>query len=128
MQSPVAETDVPLAWRSNIYTLYQKPLVLTYRGLDPESDYWYQATYGRYQTTDLSLHAGEAGEILLHGPVSLKTSFCTVSLKLPREAYASGTLILRLTVPDGQRGPNVSEILLTKRPLTRAGQVKIEHH
>ena len=128
MQSPVAETDVPLAWRSNIYTLYQKPLVITYRGLDPESDYWYQAAYGRYQTTDLSLHAGEAGEILLHGPVSLETSFCTVSLKLPREAYASGTLILRLTVPDGQRGPNVSEILLTKRPLTRAGQVKIEHH
>ncbi len=127
LQSPVAETDVPLAWRSNIYTLYQKPLVITYQGLDPAADYWYRATYGRYRTTDLSLHAGGAGEILLHGPIHLETDFCIVALKLPRESYASGTLTLRLTVPDGQRGPNVSEIFITKRPLTRDASLKIEY-
>ncbi|MGI5856617.1 MAG: hypothetical protein ACOX64_09185 [Candidatus Merdivicinus sp.] len=126
LQSPFAETDVPLAWRTNVYTLYQKPLIVTYQGLDPEADYWYRATYGRYHTIDLSLDAGEKGEISLHGPVHIDQSFCTVTLKLPKEAYRSGKLILRLSVQDGQRGPNVSEIMITKRPLTENIRPEIE--
>ena len=99
---------------------------MTYQGLDPEADYWYRATYGRYHTIDLSLDAGEKGEISLHGPVHIDQSFCTVTLKLPKEAYRSGKLILRLSVQDGQRGPNVSEIMITKRPLTENIRPEIE--
>lgn len=109
-----------------MYTLYQKPLIVTYQGLDPEADYWYRATYGRYHTIDLSLDAGENGEIPLHGPVHIDRSFCTVSLQLPKEAYRSGRLVLRLSVQDGQRGPNVSEIMITKRRLTENAQIEIE--
>lgn len=88
--------------------------------------YWYRATYGRYHTIDLSLDAGENGEIPLHGPVHIDRSFCTVSLQLPKEAYRSGRLVLRLSVQDGQRGPNVSEIMITKRRLTENAQIEIE--
>ena len=126
LQSPFAEEDVPLAWRTNVYTLYQKPLIVTYQGLDLEADYWYWATYGRYHTIDLSLDAGENGEIPLHGPVHIDRSFCTVSLQLPKEAYRSGRLVLRLSVQDGQRGPNISEIMITKRRLTENAQIEIE--
>ncbi len=127
LQSPYREEDVPLAWRTNVYTLYQKPLVVTYRNLDPDSDYWYRATYGRYHTIDLSLNAGEAGEISLHDPIHIDQSFCTVSLKIPRNAYKSGSLTLRLSVQDGQRGPNVSEIMITKRKLTENDEPKITY-
>ncbi len=126
LQSPFEETDVPLAWRTNVYTLYQKPLVVTYQGLDPEADYWYRATYGRYHTIDLSLDAGENGEIPVHGPIHIDQPFCTVALKLPKASYASGKLTLRLSVRDGQRGPNVSEIMITKRPLTEEQEIQIE--
>ena len=126
LQSSFAEEDVPLAWRTNVYTLYQKPLIVTYQGLDSEADYWYRATYGRYHTIDLSLDAGENGEIPLHGPVHIDRSFCTVSLQLPKEAYRSGRLVLRLSVQDVQRGPNVSEIMITKRRLTENAQIEIE--
>lgn len=126
LQSPFEETDVPLAWRSNVYTLYQKPLMITYDTLEDSSDYWIRVTYGRYHSIDVSLYGGPEGDVKIHDAIRVDASFCTVETRIPREAYREGKLILRFTVRDGQRGPNVSEIMITKRPLTQDAEVLVK--
>lgn len=119
MQPPHDEDDkncVPLAWQWNVYTLYQKPLVITYGELDPNANYRIRTTYGRYHTVNISLFAGANKEYKIHEPLLVDKSFCTTENKIPKEAYANanGTLILNFIVKDGERGPNVSEIFIIK--------------
>lgn len=106
--------NVPLAWRRNVSTLYQYPLVVNYAGLDPAAGYTIRTVYGKYHPIHITLCAGKKGEIPVHGEVFVNEPFVEVENVLPKEAYESGKLRLQFTVRDGERGPNISEILIKK--------------
>ena len=115
MPSPHDEDDtlnVPLAWRQNVYTLYQKPLVIHYEGLDREAEYIVRTVYAKYHPIHIRLNAGKKGEISVHDEIFVDEAFVTTEYPLPKEAYESGNLRLQFTVRDGERGPNVSEIMI----------------
>lgn len=106
--------NVPLAWRQNVYALYQKPLVINYDGLDGKAEYTIRAVYGKYHPIHIRLDAGEDGEIPVHGEIFVDEAFVTAEYPLPKKAYADGKLRLKLTVRDGERGPNVSEVMIRR--------------
>lgn len=115
MPPPHDEDDklnVPLAWRQNVYTLYQTPLFINYEGLDSGANYVIRTVYGKYHPVHITLCAGEDGSILVHDEVFVNEPFVTAENPLPKAAYKDGKLRLKLTVRDGERGPNVSEIMI----------------
>ncbi len=117
MPSPFEERDtdrVPGAWRQNVSILYQMPLVMNYDGLDPDSAYVIRTVYAKYHTVHITLRAGEDAGVLIHDEVTVDVPFLEDEHILPKAAYADGTLRLSFTVRDGERGPNVSEILIKK--------------
>jgi hypothetical protein len=61
------------------------------------------------------LHAGEKAQVKIHDEVFVEKEFVSVTNDLPPAAYTDGKLKLTFTVPDGDRGPNVSEILIRKK-------------
>lgn len=118
MPSPFEEKDtdrVPLAWRRNVSALYQTPLVMNYEGLDPKSEYTIRTVYAKYHIVHISLNAGENACIPVHGEIAVDMPFAEVENALPKEAYRDGKLRLSFTVRDGERGPNVSEVLIRKK-------------
>lgn len=117
MPPPHDEDDtlnVPLAWRRNVYTLYQTPLRVHYDGLDPTAEYTIRTVYGKYHPVHITLRAGEHGAVAVHDEVFVNQPFVQQECPLPKAAYADGRLTLVFTVRDGQRGPNVSEIMIRK--------------
>ncbi|HOU10615.1 MAG TPA: hypothetical protein PL044_08975 [Clostridiales bacterium] len=115
MASPLDDEDgIPLAWRRNVCILYQEPLVVTLEGLDPDADYTVKAVYARYHTVHITLRAGENEEYAVHGEVTVDVPFVETEHPLPKQAYAGGRLTLSFRVRDGERGPNVSEIIVRR--------------
>lgn len=106
--------NVPLAWRQNVYTLYQTPLFINYSGLDPKAEYVIRTVYGKYHPIHIRLSAGLNGDIPVHDEVFVNEPFITAENPLPKEAYKDGTLRLKFMVRDGERGPNVSEIFIRR--------------
>ncbi|MEI6580535.1 MAG: hypothetical protein WCN92_13870, partial [Eubacteriales bacterium] len=106
--------NVPLAWRQNVYTLYQTPLFINYDGLDSEADYVIRTVYAKYHSIYISLFGGENGDIPIHDEMFVNEPFVEAENPLPKAAYADGNLRLKLTVRDGGRGPNISEIFIKR--------------
>ena len=107
--------NVPLAWRHGVSILYQEPLIIRYEGLDPEKSYSIYTVYAPYRPIRVRLHAGEKAQVKIHDEVFVEKEFVSVTNDLPPAAYTDGKLKLTFTVPDGDRGPNVSEILIRKK-------------
>jgi hypothetical protein len=106
--------NVPLAWRQNVYTLYQTPLFINYDGLDSKADYVIRTIYGKYHPVHIKLEAGENGEFLIHEEIFVNEPFVTAENPLPKASYANGKLRLKLTARDGDRGPNISELFIIR--------------
>lgn len=106
--------NVPLAWRRNVYTLYQTPLFINYDGLDPNADYIIRTVYGKYHPVHITLRAGEDGDVLIHDEIFVNEPFVTAENPLPKAAYKDGKLRLKFTVRDGERGPNISELFIQR--------------
>ncbi len=100
-------------WTHYAETLYGKPLVMRYEGLDANAQYVVRATYtGRYKPT-MTLTAN--GRYPVHGPVKAVTPPTTwTEWQIPREATKGGTLELRWDLVEG-RGCQVAEVWLMKR-------------
>lgn len=117
MPSPHIEDDPyrsPLAWRQGVSTLYREPLIIRYEGLNPNARYTIQTVYARFKPIRIRLYAGENGDIKIHDEIKLEKDFTVAKNLLPKYAYKDGRLKLWFTVPDGDRGPNVSEIIIRK--------------
>jgi len=115
MASPLDESDsITLAWRRNVCILYQQPLVVTFEGLDPQAGYNIKTVYARYHTVHITLRAGENEAYRVHGEVTVDVPFVETEHPLPKQAYAGDTLTLSFRVRDGERGPNVSEIMIRR--------------
>lgn len=118
LMPPPHDTDdklnVPLAWRQNVYTLYQTPLFVNYEGLDKNADYIIKTVYGKYHPVHIKLCAGLDGEVLIHDEIFVNEPFVEAENPLPKAAYQNGKLRLKFTVRDGERGPNISEIFIRR--------------
>ena len=117
MPPPHDEDDglnVPLAWRQNVCTLYQTPLIINYSGLEKDAEYTIRTVYGKYHPIHITLWGGENGDIKIHGEIFVNEPFVETENLLPKSVFRDGKLKLKLTVRDGERGPNISEIMIKK--------------
>jgi hypothetical protein len=117
MQPPHAEDDaycMPLAWQWNGCAMYMTPLVVRYEGLDPEAEYLLRTTYLGYFGQHVKLDA--SGGCVIHDYISTDRKMLTTDFVLPKKSYADGTLELRFTALDGERGVSVAEIWILKQP------------
>ncbi len=104
-----------LSWLDYAETLYETPLELDYRGLDPQLKYRVRITYaGEDYALPLRLTAN--GTVEIHAARLRQSNPETVEFAVPSSAVADGRLSLRWTGPTGSggsgRGRQVAEVWL----------------
>lgn len=104
-----------LSWLDYAESLYETPLELQYRGLDPKRAYRLRVTYaGEDYALPLQLIANQVTQI--HPPRLRHANPETVEFSIPASAVASGTLRLSWIGPEGSggsgRGRQVAEVWL----------------
>jgi hypothetical protein len=112
-----ANRSLPTAWWRHAEALYDAPLQMRYRGLDPKAAYRVRVVYGRERRAPrVRLMTGEGLEV--HGYLS--QSFEPLEFDVPQKATASGQLTLTWTQEPGTggtgRGCPVCEVWLLKKP------------
>jgi hypothetical protein len=105
------DLDWPLAWKSQVGTIYETPLRLAYDNLDPQAQYKVRVAYTGRRSKMMELVADDVYRI--HGPVETLNPPIR-EFEVPKEATADGRLELMWTCGEGQRGSQVSEIWLIK--------------
>ncbi|TCS17514.1 hypothetical protein [Caulobacter sp. BK020] len=108
------------AWTTYAETLYDRPITLVYRDLDPKRTWRLRATYaGEDYQLPMRL---TANGVELHPPLSRATNPMTIELAIPPEATRSGALRLDWTRPPGVggggRGHQVAEVWLIPDPVS----------
>lgn len=109
-----------LAWTTYAETLYDRPITLVYRDLDPKRTWRLRAAYaGEDYQLPMRL---TANGVELHPPLARVTNPMIVDLALPPEATRSGQLRLDWTRPPGVggggRGHQVAEVWLIPDPVS----------
>jgi len=105
------EKNFPLAWKNQVTTIYETPLVLFYEHLDPLASYSLKVAYVGRITGTLRLVADEkytVHDLLQTGEAQIR------EFRIPRAATEDGYLELKWTCGEGQRGTQVAEIWLIK--------------
>jgi hypothetical protein len=119
----IADRTLADGWRLSFLdyaeTLYETPLELNYRGLDPHRAYRIRITYaGEDYALPLRLTAN--GTIEIHPSRLRKSNPETVEFPIPQQAVATGELHLRWSGPEGSggsgRGRQVAEVWLLPQP------------
>jgi len=108
-----------VAWTTYAETLYDRPITLAYRDLDPNRTWRLRAVYaGEDYQLPMRL---TANGVELHPPLSRTTNPMTVDLAIPPEITRSGQLRLEWTRPagvgGGGRGHQVAEVWLLPDPV-----------
>jgi hypothetical protein len=108
------------AWTTYAETLYDRPITLAYRDLDPNRTWRLRATYaGEDYQLPMRL---TANGVELHPPTPRATNPMTVDLAIPPEVTRSGQLRLEWTRPPGVggggRGHQVAEVWLIPDPVS----------
>jgi hypothetical protein len=111
-----------LSWIDYAETIYETPLTLVYKHLDPRRSYRVRVTYaGEDYALPLRLTANDAYEI--HPARLRRGNPETVEFAIPAAATASGSLKLAWTGPQGSggsgRGRQVAEVWLLPGAATR---------
>lgn len=102
---------IPLAWVTQITTLYDTPLKMRYDRLDPKSRYKIRVAYTGRFNAHLRLVADE--KFVIHD--YLKTGAQPIyEFEIPTEATADGTLQLTWNCLPGERGTQVSEVWIIR--------------
>lgn len=102
----------PGAWMSQINTLYDTPLKISYDNLDTTASYKMRITYtGRFRSK-IKLMAND--HILIHDFIQTGEK-PMYEFDIPKEATAGGKVIFTWTCGEGQRGSQVTEIWLIKK-------------
>jgi hypothetical protein len=112
-----ADQSVPSAWWHYAETLFDEPLRMRYRDLDPTATYRVRVVYGREgRLRKVRLLAGEKHEI--HGYLS--RPYEPLEFPLPPDAIERGELLLTWSPEPGRggtgRGLQVAEVWLLKKP------------
>lgn len=108
-----------LAWTTYAETLYDRPITLAYKDLDPNRTWRLRATYAG---EDYQLPMRLTGNgVELHAPLPRATNPMTIELPIPPEITRSGQLRLEWTRPagvgGGGRGHQVAEVWLIPDPV-----------
>jgi hypothetical protein len=108
------------AWTTYAETLYDRPVTLVYRDLDPGRTWRLRATYaGEDYQLPMRL---TANGVEMHPPLPRATNPMTVDLAIPSEATRTGHLQLDWTRPPGVggggRGHQVAEVWLIPDPVS----------
>jgi hypothetical protein len=108
------------AWTTYAETLYDRPITLVYRDLNPKRTWRLRATYaGEDYQLPMRL---TANGVELHPPLPRATNPMTVELAVPPEVMRSGQLRLDWTRPPGVggggRGHQVAEVWLIPDPVS----------
>lgn len=108
------------AWTTYAEALYDRPITLVYRDLDPKRTWRLRATYaGEDYQLPMRL---TANGVELHPPLPRATNPMTIELAVPSEATRSGQLRLDWTRPPGVggggRGHQVAEVWLIPDPVS----------
>ena len=104
-----------MSWITYAETLYEKPIELSYHGLDPKKHYKLRITYaGEDYHLPIRLVANDSIEI--HPPLDRKINPSTMEFSIPPAATSSGNLDLKWTRPPGiggsGRGHQIAETWL----------------
>lgn len=104
---------VPLAWITNLSTLYGKPLVISYDGFDPTAEYLLRVTYVATYFGNGKIRLVANDKHVIHDGLQLRKQ---VEVKEFPIFLASNNITLKWTVADGFHGPNIAELWIEKRP------------
>ena len=102
----------PRAWMNQVTTLYDTPLKMTYKDLDPNATYKLKVAYtGRFRSK-MKLVADN--KYLIHD--FIQTGIIPIhEFDIPLIATKDGVLELSWTCGEGQRGSQVAEIWLMRK-------------
>jgi len=104
---------VPRTWMHGLTSLYEQPLEMNYQPLDPEANYSLRVSYTGRLRSKMKLVAD--GKFLIHD--FIRTGVRPMAtFDLPRAATADGAVRLKWTCGEGERGSQVSEIWLIRKP------------
>ncbi len=102
---------VPKAWMTQVGTLYEQPLQIHFKKLDPNGLYRIRIAYtGRFRSRiKLTANGKLVHDVLQTGEQPLYT------FDLPDGSVKDGQLTLTFSCPEGEQGVQVSEIWLLRR-------------
>ncbi len=102
----------PMSWMNQITTLYDQPLKIEYKNLNPSESYKIRIAYtGRFRTHLKMM----ADDIQVHDYI--KTGVQPLyEFPIPQEALRDGKVIFTWTCGKAERGSQVSEIWIIKKP------------
>ncbi len=104
------EKASPMSWMNQVTTLYDQPLEISYKNLDPGSSYNIRISYtGRFPSKIKLL----ADEFQVHNYLETGVQ-PTYEFPVPAEALIDGSILFKWTCGEGERGSQVSEIWLIK--------------
>ncbi|MDR3711285.1 MAG: hypothetical protein P4L51_00595 [Puia sp.] len=101
----------PRAWMEQIGTLYDQPLQIEYKDLDPDASYRIRLSYtGRFRSTmKLTADGLTVHDFIATGEKPL------YEFDVPRAATADGRVRFTWTCLEGDQGPQVAEIWLIRK-------------
>ena len=102
---------VPKAWMTQTGTLYETPLNIQYKNLDPKSSYRIQIAYtGRLRSRiKLTANGHLVHDYFLTGDQPIYT------FDIPKAALSTGNVTFTFVCPEGEQGAQVSEIWIQKK-------------
>jgi hypothetical protein len=102
---------VPKAWMTQAGTLYEQPLNIQYKNLDPKNSYSIRIAYtGRLRSRiKLTANGYLVHDYFLTGDQPI------YSFDIPKAALSTGIVTFRFVCPEGEQGAQVSEIWILKK-------------
>jgi hypothetical protein len=117
-----------LSWINYAETLYEQPIEMLYRGLDPNTRYVVRITYAGEDYT-LPIHLVANDSIEIHPPLNRDSDPKILQFDIPIEAVRKGTLDLKWTRPagigGGGRGHQIAEVWLIPQPQPPADNLDV---
>jgi hypothetical protein len=104
---------VPLAWTTQVTTLYNTPLTVRYDHLDPHGSYSIRIAYTGRFTSGVKLVAN--GKYIVHDFIQTGKE-PLYEFPVPKEAVATGQVDFTFSCKAEDRGTQVAEIWLIKKP------------
>ena len=101
----------PLAWMSQVNTLYDQPLQIAYNDLDPTASYRLRVAYTGAFRSKMKLMVDH--NLLIHDFIQTGDQ-PIYEFTIPKAALADGKLLFTWTCGEGERGSQVTEIWIIK--------------
>jgi hypothetical protein len=102
---------VPRAWMTQNGTLYEEPLNIQYKNLDPKSSYQIRLAYTGRLRSNIKL---TANGYLVHD-YKLTGDQPIYTFDIPKAALSTGDVTFTFLCPEGEQGAQVSEIWIMKK-------------